>query len=205
MQNTSFSLQDDTPRTLIQRLHEGSPDDWTTFFQLYTPVVLRLAEMFGLDRPDADDVTQIVMCSLQRRLCSPMEIRKTGRFRSYVVAVVRHEVLRHFRANSRRRAASIDDHRQHELKSLVPEPVETLMTLEKQSRVRLCLDRLRDSPKTKRRNYMVFHAYVIEERNAKEIAKRYGIAVQRVFEIKREMLFRLEKMLREFESEFGTS
>jgi len=71
------------------------------------------------------------------------------------------------------------------------------MASEEQARARFCLEQLRTSPKTPRRNFLIFMSYVLDEEPAAVVAKRYGVTTQRVFEIKREMLRRLEVMLRE--------
>lgn len=192
-----------TPVTLIHRLHEGRKDDWTTFVTIYTPAVLKLVEMYGLPRPDADDVTSIVMHSLEGRLRKPFRVWKDGRFRNYVARATLNEVVRFKKDVRKRRAVSVNDEHQPELESLVPAPLETLMQFEEQAMVRLCLDRLRNSPRTIRRNFLAFHEYVIEDKPAKDVAKKYGIKVQRVFEVKREMLNRLELIFREFDMDVG--
>jgi len=193
-----------TPVTLVHRLREDRREDWDTFCGIYGPVVLKLVEMCGLREQDADDVTAVVMKSLMERLRTGLRVEtEKGRFRNYVAKVTMRAVVAYRRQARKRRAASIDHDGYSDAASVVATPPEALMQLEQRARVRLCLDRLHASPKIRKRNYLAFEEYVVHDEPAKAVAAKYGISCQRLYEIKREMLGRLEAMLRELDTEVG--
>lgn len=193
-----------TPVTLIHRLQEDRRDDWDTFCGIYGPLVHKLAEMYALHGPDADEVTAVVMKSLMERLRTGLRVEaEKGRFRNYVAKVTMRAVVAYRRQARKRWTTSIDHDSQPDVASIAATPPESLMRLEQRARVRLCLDRLRASPKIRKRNYLAFEEYVVHDEPAKAVAAKYGISCQRLYEIKREMLGRLEAMLRELDTEVG--
>ncbi|MGL4553712.1 MAG: RNA polymerase sigma factor [Gemmataceae bacterium] len=88
------------PRTrgsLLARL--GVPGDrgrwneaWRQFYHLYTPLIRSWCRAHRIQEADADEVTSSVLLSLSRRMTN-FEYDPTARFRSWLRAVVRHEVI----------------------------------------------------------------------------------------------------------------
>ena len=184
-----------TPRSLIQRLSDDRPDDWATFCGIYAPLIHKLTGRYSLQESDADEVTAAVIKGLMQRFRTGFRIRTSkGWFRNYVATATQNAVIAHRKRQKRDHASSLDDHK---LDSASLAPPDDLARLELHAQVRFCLDQLRNSPKTRRRNFLAFERYVINGEPAKDVAKAYGLKVQRLYEIKREMLARLETMLRD--------
>jgi RNA polymerase sigma-70 factor, ECF subfamily len=88
--------------TLLARLRaNGDAEAWTTFVDLYTPLVYRFCRSRHLQDADSRDVTQQVMASVYRAIGTFQYDRERGRFRNWLGAVTAHEISRHQRRDSR--------------------------------------------------------------------------------------------------------
>lgn len=194
-----------TPQSLIQRLPEDRPDDWNTFCGIYAPLIYKLAQQYGLQDADADEVTADVVKGLMQRLRRGLRIdSERGWFRNYVSTTTRNVVAVHYRRQIRVRSVKAGGGSKHLVREPTSQtPPEELIALEQRARVRFCLDQLRRSPRTRRRNFLVFEQYVIDGEPPEKVAKRHGLTTQRVFEIKYEMLKRLDLMLRRLDKDLG--
>ncbi len=90
-----------TRGTLLERLRRGdASEDWDAFDACYQELVLRTCRALGLQHADAEDVYQIVLCSLRGALKSFEYDPRRGRFRDYLGRIVVHEAYRQ-RAHAR--------------------------------------------------------------------------------------------------------
>jgi RNA polymerase sigma-70 factor (ECF subfamily) len=88
--------------TLLARLrHHEDAEAWTTFVDLYTPLVYRFCRRRSLQDADSRDVTQQVMASVHRAIGKFEYDRERGRFRDWLGTVTAHEIARHQRRESR--------------------------------------------------------------------------------------------------------
>lgn len=86
-----------TQPSLLSRVRDASDDAaWREFEAKYRELVLRYARARGLQQSDAEDVRQIVMMSLSKRLREFDYQPERGRFRDYLGRVVKNAVARHF-------------------------------------------------------------------------------------------------------------
>jgi RNA polymerase sigma factor (sigma-70 family) len=190
-----------TPVSLILRLNQGTPAEWRTFWDIYAPVVYRLAVCRGLDHHDAQDVVGVVMRSLHARIRRGLKIdHGKGRFRGYLARTTQRAVTVHRRrfgrsASGERSLASAADG--------ADSPAEDLAKMERLERLRLCLDRLRASSKVRRRDVEAFERYVLQGEPAEVVARLLGLSRGRVFGIRTEMIERIRKMLIELDIELG--
>jgi DNA-directed RNA polymerase specialized sigma24 family protein len=96
-----------TRESLLVRLGDGRDKQaWFDFVDLYSPIIYGFARRQGLQDADAADLVQEVLRSVARSL-SCYDHRK-GRFRSWLMAVVRHR-LSEFRAGQGRQVAGSGD------------------------------------------------------------------------------------------------
>lgn len=99
MSPTSFGFPS-THVSLLQAVTGSHHEAWQAFFHRYTPVIRRWCRRHGL-RPDAaDDVSQTLMADMPRKLRTYSRAKANGgsnRFRAWLRAVVRHEVVNHVR------------------------------------------------------------------------------------------------------------
>lgn len=81
----------DTPLTLLERLRRpDQAEAWNQFVRLYAPLILRFAELQGLEGADAEDLAQAVLLKLLRLM--PSYERQDGQtFRGWLFTVCRHE------------------------------------------------------------------------------------------------------------------
>ena len=91
-----------TQITLLTRLrHNGDAEAWTTFVDLYTPLVYRYCRSRHLQDADARDVTQQVLSIVHRWIGKFEYDRERGKFRNWLGAVTSHEITRHRRRDRR--------------------------------------------------------------------------------------------------------
>lgn len=88
--------------TLLARLrHDGDAEAWTTFVDLYTPLVFRYCRSRNLQEADARDVAQQVLAAVHRSIGKFEYDREKGRFRNWLGAVTAHEISRYQRKERR--------------------------------------------------------------------------------------------------------
>ena len=82
-----------TRPTLLERLGDlGDQDAWRELDLRYRELVLRYCQRCGLQVSDAEDVRQVVLLSLARRLPTFEYRPELGRFRDYLGAIVRNAI-----------------------------------------------------------------------------------------------------------------
>ena len=100
--NRRFIKPPSTRITLLARLSkEGDAQAWTTFVDLYTPLVFRYCRNRNLQDADARDVAQQVLAAVHRSIGKFEYDREKGRFRNWLGAVTAHEISRHQRKDRR--------------------------------------------------------------------------------------------------------
>jgi RNA polymerase sigma factor (sigma-70 family) len=72
---------------------------WSTFVDLYLPIVLKYCRKKGLQEADARDVTQNVIERVRRFIHTYNP--SAGRFRGWLAAIARNETFRHFKKSKR--------------------------------------------------------------------------------------------------------
>ena len=190
-----------TPLSLLLRLARGNDDDWRTFYGIYGPLVYRLARNEGLADPDADDVLARVMRSLFQRLQSGFQVDPDkGQFRSYVATATRHAVVAQRRGLE---AAAPSAEMTEQVPDDGPSPSDHLSRMERVERLRLCLERLRESADVRPRDMQAFEAYALRGEPAERVARMYGITRERLYGLKSEMLERIRKMMSKLDIELG--
>ena len=94
--------------TLLARLRaNGDAEAWTTFVDLYTPLVYRYCRTCNLQDADSRDVTQQVLAIVHRTIGKFEYDRERGRFRNWLGAVTAHEISR--RGKERRAGKAVGD------------------------------------------------------------------------------------------------
>ncbi len=84
----------ETRHSLLARVGDPADDRaWQEFWQLYQPVVYRLARQFGLQDADAQDLTQEVMAAVARAIRAWQPDAARGRFRTWLYTVVRNKTI----------------------------------------------------------------------------------------------------------------
>ncbi len=195
-----MSALPDTPVTLIARMAAQTTGEdearWVRFFDLYQPVIRHFAQAAGA-KTDSEDVAQDVLVKLVEVFRRGTYTPEKGRFRAYLAAITRREVINRWQkaqARAEGRQVSIDD-----VQLAVPPAAAAVLDAkwrlaQHAAAVEHVLTRTALAQKSKD----VYRAYVLEERPIGEVAKAFGIPRNSVSQIKT----RVEAMIADFEAMF---
>jgi RNA polymerase sigma-70 factor (ECF subfamily) len=91
-----------TRPSLLVRIRDAQDDDaWSSFVQIYAPMVYRYCRRKGLQHSDAADVTQEVLGQVARS-ARQFEYRpELGRFRDWLGTVTHNKIANHLRSRKR--------------------------------------------------------------------------------------------------------
>ncbi len=96
--------QDPETRTslLLDIADPGNQEAWFEFASIYQGVILNYARRYGLQDADAQDVVQMVMARVAKKIHEWDPERSRGSFRGWLATTVRNLAIDHFRAEKRR-------------------------------------------------------------------------------------------------------
>jgi RNA polymerase sigma-70 factor (ECF subfamily) len=187
-----------TRLTLLIRLRDGQDNQaWSDFVEVYSPVVYGFARRQGLQDADAADLVQEVLRSVARSI--PNYDHEKGRFRSWLMGVVRNR-LREFWVHHGREAAGSGDTRVLRLMEQFPsqEDAEHVWEQEYQQSVfRMAVARIRD--KFEDSTWQAFWRTNIEGKSTQEVAQSLGMSEGAVYIAKSRVLARLKKQVQVFQ------
>lgn len=98
----------ETRPSLILRLK--NPDDmlaWQEFVEIYQPIVGTLAIRKGLQKADADDVTQEVLVRVAKHIEEWHEKPDSSSFRAWLATITRNQTIQFFRKRGRHAATGL--------------------------------------------------------------------------------------------------
>src|SRR5882762_6857982 len=91
-----------TRPSLLLRIKDAQDDDaWTTFVEVYAPLVYRYCRRNGLQDSDSADVAQEVLAQVARSIRQFEYDPGRGRFRDWLGAVIHSKLMNHFRSDRR--------------------------------------------------------------------------------------------------------
>jgi len=198
---TRSSAFPSTRLSLFQKLPGGEEKAWSRFFNLYGPVMYRMARRAGLRGPDAEDVVAAVVQAFVGRVKRGFQVDQAkGRFRDYLRAATNNEIRlvvhRARRGTDPRVAMAVASRLADTDFEQAWEEVETV------ERLRSCLAHLRQSPSVRRRDVEAFERWLLGGESPARVAKAYQITVNRLYGIKFEMIQRLRRMMVRMETQF---
>ncbi len=184
-----------TNESLLGRLRaENAHHAWQEFFDAYWGAILRYARKLGLSEAQAEEVLQETMVALMRLLPQFVYNRRKGRFRNFLLTIVHRKSLA-----TLQRAARNREVRWHE--AMEPPPrgaTENEGGADGEARARWrdslmeeAIRRLRAAPRLGENSFEVFEAYVLQGEPAAEVARRYGLTENAVYQIRNRFLRRL--------------
>lgn len=191
-----------TRHTLLNRLKSAPGDaDWEALYAQYWSTIFNFARRRGLDEYAARDVLQETMILLMRKLPDFTYDPARGRFRNWLLSLVAGKVGDAFK-RAARNSLMVSIHAeqpgtQEKLEdTLAADSSGASDDLEQtwmQSLVEEALRRLQDDPQIKPGTIEVFQAYAMENRPVAEVARRFGLAENAVYQIKNRLLKRLRE------------
>ena len=195
-----MSTLPDTPVTLIARMAaQVTGEDeagWVRFFDLYQPVIRHFARAAGA-KMDEEDVAQDVLLKLVEVFRRGAYKPEKGRFRAYLAAITRREVINRWQkaqARAEGRQVPIDDVQL----TVPPEAAAVLDAKWHLAQHAAAVEHVLTRTALAQKSKDVYRAYVLEERPIGEVAKAFGIPRNSVSQIKT----RVEAMIADFEAMF---
>lgn len=181
----------DTNETLLRQVRQlDAHDAWQVFFKKYWQVILRYTRKLGLNPHQGDEVLQETMVELIRILPEFDYDRRKGRFRNFLLTIVHRKALRTLR-QARQNPAGVstsvidlpDGNNGHDMSEAELRWRESIRDT--------LLARL--SGECDEQTFVVFRDYVLNAQPADEVAKKHGVKVNAVYQIKNRLTRRLQK------------
>jgi RNA polymerase sigma factor (sigma-70 family) len=190
----SSSKPPSTRITLLARLrHEGDAEAWTTFVDLYTPLVFRYCRSRNLQDADSRDVAQQVLAIVHRSIGKFEYDREKGRFRNWLGAVTAHEISRYQR-KERRTGKGVGEGRSDDLAKLASAAVDPTWVEEFNSYIfQLALDRIR--PEFDAEVWQAFDLTWLQDVQPRVAATQIGKPSAWVYKSRYKVIERLRKEL----------
>ena len=196
----------DTPATLLARIAvevTGTADEaaWVRFFELYAPAIRKFAAGLGA-QSDAEDVAQEIFLKLVAVLRKGGYNADVGKFRCYLAAMIRRELVSRWRkAQSRGAAANIplDGLDVGDEPSVPPEQAALIDAKWRLARHEAAVEHALSKTALSARSCDIYRAYVLEERPIEEVAERFGVTKNHIGQIK----LRVGRMIAALEAEYA--
>ncbi len=187
-----------TRHSLLLRLDNGSDKQaWSDFVDIYSPVVYGFARRQGLQDADAADLVQEVLGSVARSV--PNYDRQKGRFRCWLMAVVRNRLREFWTARGREVSGSGDTRVLKHLEQVSDGcGTEQLWEQEyRQSVFRLAIARTRDE--FEESTWQAFWLTHFQGQATRDVAQSLGISEGAVYIARSRVTARLKKLVQALE------
>ena len=176
-----------TPVSLLERLQSaGEVSAWTSFVELYTPVLFAWARQLGLSDPDAADLVQEVFVLLLNKL-PEFRYKRGQSFRAWLKTVT----LNKYRENCRRRLPQQAGHSELDA---IPDSAEAFWEQEYHEKV---TERMLEVMKAEFQpaTWKAFWELVVAGRPGAEVASELGLSVNAAYIARSRVLRRLRQEL----------
>lgn len=185
---------DETNPSLLVRLRDArDAGAWSTFVEVYGPLVFSECRRRGLQHQDAEDVTQRVFERSVKGLRDFRYERERGRFRDWLGTIVRNEVYRFGEERSRKSAARPGG---EHFEDAIAGPVDAEWNDAFQERIlQVALERCR--PHFEPDTWAAFSAVWIENLPAPDVATKLNMPIDKVYVAKSRVLKRLTGIVEE--------
>ena len=177
-----------TPTRLLRLManpRTGEVDaDWSRFTEVYAPVIRAYVSMEGVSPGDVDDVVQDVFVRLVEVFRRDAYDRGRGRFRTYLVTIMRRLLIDRLR---RRAAAHADDQVPLEEADLVSERPDAATAYDikwRAARHAAALEHVFTHTALSPQSREIYRAYAQEGEKAESVAKRFGVTAETVRGVK---------------------
>lgn len=174
-----------TRSTLLVRLKDLKDQRaWQEFFDVYWTFLFNFARRAGLNEADAEEIVMETVETVARKIEEFEYNRQTGRFKGWLLTIVRFKLGDHFRKHKRRmergEGTPFDDLDEQRVMETAPSDLEKLWETEWQKRmVDMALERVKQLVGPKQ--YQIFHCYVIQEQDASEVADFLDVSLSQVY------------------------
>ncbi len=178
------------PSLLLRLRDAGDAGAWTTFVDVYTPLVYGYLRRRGLQDADAADVAQEVMTEVARSVRTFEYRPERGRFRDWLGTLARRRLARFLERQRRGGAAAADG--DGVLDEVAAPQAEPEWSDEFNAHLlRVALERVR--PHFERATWDAFSRVWLDGRAAPAVAAELGLPVEAVYVAKSRVLKRLQE------------
>jgi RNA polymerase sigma factor (sigma-70 family) len=174
-----------TRSTLLVRLKDlDNQRAWQEFFDVYWTFLFNFARRAGLNESDAEEVVMDTVETVARKIEDFEYNRQTGRFKSWLLTIVRFKLGDRFRKRKRQAERGeiipLDEAAENQISVAVDTDLEKIWDAEWQKRmVDMALERVKQLVGYKQ--YQIFHCYVIQEQKAEEVAAFLEVTKAQVY------------------------
>lgn len=192
----------DTNESLLMRVRSVEAHDaWQEFYKSYWSAIIRYARKLGLNEHQAKEILQDTMLALMRQLPAFIYDSRKGKFRNFLLTIVHRKSLALLRRN--RRAADVSMNSGKEWSECAPAgvlPEENGVELEaerrwKETLMEEAIEGLASDPGLEEETVAVFRAYAIDGLGAADVARKFGIKENAVYQIKNRVTRRLQAIV----------
>jgi RNA polymerase sigma factor (sigma-70 family) len=182
-----------TQPSLLSRVRDqGDHAAWREFDEKYRGLILRYCRRRGLQPTDAEDIRQLVMINMSKRLTSFEYKPDQGRFRDYLGRTVQNAIYRWFR-RPRRDAVGLESHVIKGVESDEGEPLDEVWEQEWMlHHYRLAMRTVRETSENK--SVLVFEQLLAGE-NLDAVAETFSMTRAAVHKVKQRMRDRLKECI----------
>ncbi len=174
-----------TRSTLLVRLKDlDNQQAWQEFFDVYWTLLFNFARRAGLNESDAEEVVMDTVETVARKIEDFEYNRQTGRFKSWLLTIVRFKLGDRFRKKKRQaekgEVASLDEIAEGQMMDADAPELEKIWDAEWQKRmIDMALERVKQLVGHKQ--YQIFHCYVIQEQAAEDVAEFLEVSKAQVY------------------------
>lgn len=159
----------------------------TNFFETYQPLLVVFFQRKGLQSQDADDLAQLLVMKLMKRLERRFDLGRDGKFRAYLFSAA-HNVLKDFYKELKRSPINsgieLGNVSENELKQKIEDQVDIDLLVEAKRRV---------GRKVSERDWQVFVALTESNKSVEQIAEQFGLTRNATDNIKYRIIKKLKK------------
>ena len=190
----------DTSKNLLRNAQaDPRSDAWNRFVRIYTPLISRWLNRFGVSPNDIPDLTQDVMLAAATELENFEHNGRTGAFRSWLRTVALFRCRRHWRKQKAHDAVTHFDSVNQHLNELADEESDLTQQWDSEHDAFVLrglfelLEREFDE-----QTLRVFFQLTINEQPPLDVATEFGVPIGTIYKSK----FRVMKRLREFAARY---
>jgi RNA polymerase sigma factor (sigma-70 family) len=196
-------MVEDTRASLLIRVRNAQDGEaWRQFVALYGPLIYQFARKQGLQHADADDVTQTVLEGVSRTIRELQYDRDKGTFRGWLLAAVRHQLLKFRQRQSRTVSGSGDTSVQAVLAEQPQRDGEQEQAWEREYQRQLFLAaaaRVRAAFEDS--TWQAFWQTAVEGKSGQEVAAALGLSIGTIYSAKSRVLDRVRREIRELQED----
>lgn len=170
------------PSLLLRIRDPADGESWSTFHDLYRPILLRYALARGLSHADAEDVTQHVLASIHASIEAFEYDPAQGRFHGWLRTIVNNRVRNLMRDRDTERGHGELLASERDEVDPAPTPDRVFEELWMQEHLWHCLREVRSE--VNERTYAIFERLVLEEIPVARICEEFGVDRGSVYTIK---------------------